>query len=65
MGSVATVAALDDAVARIGRRFGSRALVRGASLERRADEGVLRTGTAFDRTFATPVACRRSRMRRA
>lgn len=49
MGSVATVAALDDAVARIGRRFGAHALVRGASFERRSDEGVLRTGTAFDR----------------
>lgn len=49
MGSVAGVAALDGAVARIGRRFGTRALVRGASFERRSEEGVLRTGTAFDR----------------
>lgn len=49
MGSVATVAALDGAVARIGQRFGSRALTRGASFERRSDEGTLRTGTAFDR----------------
>lgn len=49
MGSVAGVAALDGAVARIGRRFGSRALVRGASFERRSGEGALRTGTSFDR----------------
>ena len=49
MGSVAGVAALDSAVARIGRRFGTRALVRGASFERRSGEDVLRTGTALDR----------------
>src|SRR5687767_5196853 len=49
MGSVATVAALDGAVARIGQRFGSRALTRGASFERRSEERSLRTGTAFDR----------------
>lgn len=49
MGSVAAVTALDGAVARIGERFGSRALVRGGSFERRAGEGALRTGTAFDR----------------
>jgi len=49
MGSVATVAALGGAVARIGHRFGSRALTRGASFERRSDEQALRTGTAFDR----------------
>ena len=49
MGSVATVAALESAVARIGQRFGSRALTRGGSFERRSDEQALRTGTAFDR----------------
>lgn len=49
MGSVATVAALDGAIARVERRYGSRALARGAFFERRSDEGVLRTGTAFDR----------------
>lgn len=49
MGSVTTVAALDGAVARIGQRFGSRALTRGASFERRSEEQSLRTGTAFDR----------------
>lgn len=49
MGSVAAIAGLDGAVARIGRRFGSRALVRGASFERRSSEGALPTGTAFDR----------------
>ena len=49
MGSVATISALDSAVARIGERFGSRALTRGASFERRSEEGALRTGTAFDR----------------
>lgn len=56
MGSVTAVAiragtagALENAVIGIGRRFGTRALVRGASLERRSDEGVLRTGTALDR----------------
>jgi hypothetical protein len=49
MGSVAAVTALDGAVARIERRFGTRALARGVSFERRSVERALRTGTAFDR----------------
>lgn len=41
--------ALDAALARIGRRFGTGVLQRGASFERRSAERALRTGTAFDR----------------
>lgn len=49
MGSVALAAELGDAVASIERRFGSRALTRGASFERRSDEARLRLGNSFDR----------------
>ena len=61
MGSVGAARELEGAIARAQRRFGTHAVVRGAAVERRAEERRLRTGTVFDRLtgggLATAAAC--------
>lgn len=47
--SLASRADLDGAIERIGRRFGTRAMLRGDAAERQASERRFLTGTSFDR----------------